>query len=136
MWINLVFGDLREYALKNKKCILSFILDFDQLESHYISSWLSKDPFVTKVSFFVQCSKMQLITLKKFNIKTCFIQFLWFFRLKCWFKGQIISRIHLSLPNAYKLMCFDRNINGNRDVKFFGCDYWSLHWRKNLTLAS
>ena len=21
------------------------------------------------------------------------------------------------LPNAYKLMCFDRNINGNRDVK-------------------
>ena len=89
-----------------------------------------------KVSFFVQCSKMQLITLKKFNIKTCFIQFLWFFRLKCWFKGQIISRIHLSLPNAYKLMCFDRNINGNRDVKFFGCDYWSLHWRKNLTLSN
>ena len=29
-----------------------------------------------------------------------------------------MSRIHLSLPNAYKLMCFDRNINGNRDVKF------------------
>jgi hypothetical protein len=25
----------------------------------------------------------------------------------------------LSLPNAYKLMCFDRNINGNRDVKVF-----------------
>ena len=33
----------------------------------------------------------------------------------------------LSLPNAYKLMCFDRNINGNRDDKFFDCDYWSLH---------
>ena len=32
-------------------------------------------------------------------------------------------------------MCFDRNINGNRDVKFFECDYWSLHWRKNITLA-
>ena len=31
-------------------------------------------------------------------------------------------------------MCFDRNINGNRDVKFFEWDYWSLHWRKNLTL--
>ena len=30
----------------------------------------------------------------------------------------MISRIHLSLPNAYKLMCFDRNIYGNRDVKF------------------
>ena len=25
---------------------------------------------------------------------------------------------HLSLPNAYKLMCFERNFNGNRDVKF------------------
>ena len=71
-----------------------------------------------KVSFFLQCSKMQIIPLKKFNIQTCFFQFLWFFRLKCWFKGQIISRIHLSLPNAYKLMYFDRNINGNRDVKF------------------
>ena len=31
-------------------------------------------------------------------------------------------------------MCFDRNINGNRDDKFFEWDYWSLHWRKNLTL--
>ena len=30
----------------------------------------------------------------------------------------MISRIYLSLPNAYKLMYFDRNINGNRDVKF------------------
>ena len=77
---------------------------------------------------------MQLIPLKKFNIQTCFFQFLWFFRLKCWFKGQIISRIHLSLANAFKLLCFDRNINGNRDVKFIEWDYWSLHWRKNLTL--
>ena len=38
---------------------------------------------VPKVSFFGQCSKMQLIPFKNFNIKTCFIQFLWFFRLKC-----------------------------------------------------
>ena len=59
-----------------------------------------------KVSFFGQRSKMQLIPLQNVNDKTCFIQFLWFFRLKCWFKGQIISRIHLSLPNAYKLMCY------------------------------
>ena len=66
-----------------------------------------------KVSFFLQCSKMQFITFQKFHIQTCFSQFLWFFSLKCWFKGQIISRIDLSLPNAYKLMCFDRNINGN-----------------------
>jgi len=72
-----------------------------------------------KVSFFHQCSKMQIIPIKKFYIQTCFFQFLWICRLKCWFKGQVISRIHLSLPNAYTLMCFDRNINGNRDVKFW-----------------
>ena len=72
----------------------------------------------TKVGDTSQCSKMQIIKLQNLNIKTCFIQFLWFFRLKCWFKGQIISKIHLSLPNAYKLMCFDRNINKNMDVKF------------------
>ena len=36
-----------------------------------------------KVSFFGLCSKMQMIPIKKLNIKTCFIQFLWFFRLKC-----------------------------------------------------
>ena len=79
---------------------------------------------------------MQIFPIKNFNVKTCFIQFLWFFRLKCWFKGHIISRIHLSLHNAYKLMCFDRNINGNRDDKFFGWDYWSLHWPKRLNLIS
>ena len=61
---------------------------------------------LSKVVFFCQCSKMQSISFKKFIIKTCFIQFLWVFRLKCWLKGQIISRIHLSLPNEYKLMCF------------------------------
>ena len=88
-----------------------------------------------KVSFFVQCSKMQLITLKNFIIKTCFIQFLWFFSLKCWFKGQIISRIHLSLPNAYKLMCFDRNINENRDVKILECDYLSVQRCVKFTLG-
>ena len=37
--------------------------------------------------------------------------------------------------HKYKLMCFDRNINGNRDVKFLEWEYWSLHWWKNLTLA-
>ena len=49
-------------------------------------------------------SHSKILTFKLF-----FSQFLCFFSLKCWFKGQIISRIHLSLPNAYKLMCFDRN---------------------------
>ena len=77
---------------------------------------------------------MQFITFQNFHIQTWFSQFLWFFSLKCWFKGQMISRIHLILPNAYKLMCFDRNINGNRNVKFLECDKWSLHWYKNLTL--
>ena len=74
--------------------------------------------FLFKVSFFGMCSKMQIIPIKNLNIKKVVPQFLWFFRLKCWFKGQIISRIHLNLPNAYKLICFDRNINGNMDVKF------------------
>ena len=54
----------------------------------------------TKVSFFHQCSKMQIIPIKKFNIQSYFFQFLWLFRWKCWFQGQIIPRIHLILPNA------------------------------------
>ena len=91
--------------------------------------------YLTKVRCLYQCSKMQFITFQNFHIQTWFSQFLWFFSLKCWFKGQMISRIHLILPNAYKLMCFDRNINGNRDVKFLECDKWSLHWYKNLTLV-
>ena len=40
-----------------------------------------------KVSFFVQCTKMQLITLQNFNIQACFSQFLWVFSLKCEFKS-------------------------------------------------
>ena len=32
--------------------------------------------------------------------------------------GILTYKTHLSLPNACKLMFFDRNINGNRDVKF------------------
>ena len=32
----------------------------------------------SKVSFMVQCTKMQLITLQNFNIQTYFSQFLWF----------------------------------------------------------
>ena len=51
------------------------------------------------------------------------------------FQGQIISRIHLILPNTYKLMCFDININGNRDVKFLECDYLLVQWCMKLTLA-
>ena len=37
------------------------------------------------------------------------------------------------LPNAYILMCFDRNIKGNRDVKFLECDYLLMHRCVRLT---
>ena len=57
------------------------------------------------------------------------------FQIKCWFKGQIISIIHLSLPNAYKLMCFDRDINGNRDVKFLEYDLLFVQRCVKLTLV-
>ena len=38
------------------------------------------------------------------------------------------------MPNAYKLMCFDRNINGNKDVKFLECDHLLVQRRVKLTL--
>ena len=46
-----------------------------------------------------------------------------------------MCRIHLILTNAYKLMCFDRNINGNRDVKFLECDYLLVRACMKLTLV-
>ena len=42
---------------------------------------------------------MQIIPIKNLNIKKVVLQFLPFFRLKCWFKGQTISRIHLMHTN-------------------------------------
>ena len=56
--------------------------------------------FATKVRCLYQCSKMQFITFQNFHIQTWFSQFLWFFSLKCWFKGQMMSKIHLSLPES------------------------------------
>ena len=41
----------------------------------------------------------------------------------------MISRIHLGLPNEYKLMCFDRV------VKFLECDYLLVQWYVKLTLV-
>ena len=38
----------------------------------------------------------------------------------------MLSRTHLNLPNACKLMCFDRNINGNRDDKLLFKDIHGL----------
>ena len=39
------------------------------------------------------------------------------------FKGQIVFKFDLGLLNAYKLMYFDSNVNGNKDDKNFGGDY-------------
>ena len=82
--------------------INNWILNLKNIELHTKS-------ISSKVSFFVQCTNTQLIPLQKFNIQTYFSQFLWFFSLKCWFKGQIISRIHLSLQtdlcSTYALTC-------------------------------
>ena len=36
----------------------------------------------------------------------------------------------------YKLMCIDRNINGNRDVKFLECDYLLVQRCVKLTLRA
>ena len=33
-------------------------------------------------------------------------------------------------------MCLDRNINGNTDIKFLGCDYWLVQRCVNLTLVT
>ena len=38
------------------------------------------------------------------------------------------------MPNAYKLICFDRNINGNRDVKILECYNLSVQRCVKLTL--
>ena len=35
------------------------------------------------------------------------------------FKGQIAFKFDVGLFNAYKLMYFDRNINGNKDSENF-----------------
>ena len=48
---------------------------------------------------------------------------LWFLRLKSEFKGQIVFKFDLGLLNAYKLMYFYRNINGNKDDKMLGGYY-------------
>ena len=110
--------------------------NFEDVYSQYVKQDLNKKLYPrakSNVSFFVQCIKKQLIALQNFNTQTCFRQFLWFSCLEYWFKGQIIYRIHPILPNAYKLMCFDRNINGNRDVEFLEWDYLLLQQCMKIT---
>ena len=43
-------------------------------------------------------------------------------------------RLHIS-HDTYKLMCFDKNINGNSDVEFLECDYFLVQWCVKLILA-
>ena len=40
-----------------------------------------------------------------------------FSTFKSEFKGQIVLKFDLGLLNTYKLMYFDKNINGNKDSK-------------------
>ena len=44
--------------------------DFFDLCLHWVS--VVRDSYYDKVSFFHQCSKMQIISIKKFNIQKCF----------------------------------------------------------------
>ena len=48
----------------------------------------------------------------------------------------MILELTEGLPNAYKLMCFNKNVNGNRDVKFLECDYLLVHFNIQLTYQS
>ena len=32
-------------------------------------------------------------------------------------------------------MCFDRNIDENRNIKYLGCDYFHVQWCMKLTLS-
>ena len=83
-----------------------------------------------KVTFFIQRTKMQLITLQNFNIQTCFSQFLWFFSLKCWSKGQIITSIHCLMHTNWCVL-----IEISMDVEFLECDYLLVQWCVKLTLT-
>ena len=83
------------------------------------------DATIAEFGTFVQTHKVLVL-----------LQDLEFFRLKCRFKGLLISRIHLSLANAYTLMCFDRNIKGKRDVKFLESDYLLVQRCVKLTLET
>ena len=92
------FGYLKAYYIFIHFCWSSFIsvLLIYSIWKFFVQSTndcCTKCCSNTKVSFFVQCTKMQLITLQNFNIRIGFSQFLWFFSLKWWFKGQLISMI-------------------------------------------
>ena len=83
---------------------------------------ISSKYIYAKVSFFVQCTKMQLITLQNFNIQICFSQSVWVFSLKFWFIGQIMSRIHLILPKMHTNLCVLIDIS--MEIGMF--NFWSV----------
>ena len=47
-------------------------------------------------------------------------------KLKSDSKGQIVAKFDLGLLNIYKLVNFDRNVNGNVDDEILVCDYCVL----------
>ena len=58
------------------------IAQFNELGGFNKSMTGCSNIFYGKVSFLVECTKLQLITSQNLNIQTCFSQFLWFFQLK------------------------------------------------------
>jgi hypothetical protein len=73
------FMTYTEYAL-----FTSVLFDFD-LRERLIKQTDTK--LLTKVSFFIQCSKMQIIPIKKINIQICFLPISLVFQIK-----MLISR--------------------------------------------
>ena len=67
----------------NFMAIKEVVKDSIKESSQFLTTCAKFAISLAKVSFFVQCKKMQLITLQNFNTQTYFSQFLWVFSLKC-----------------------------------------------------
>ena len=61
---------------ENPILLAAILYDLQQPFANFHYHLMSISQFSTKVSFFLQCSKMQLITFQNFHIQTCFSQFL------------------------------------------------------------
>ena len=72
------YDSAKEIAVKNFE-LPTYILDTSQFFVQVRHGTM----YAAKVSFFVLCKKMQLITSQNFNIQICFSQFLWYFTSKC-----------------------------------------------------
>ena len=102
----------------------------------------------TKVSFFVPCTKMQLITLYNFNTQTYFSQFLsylqlYFFELSLWIKQSrfilmfTISTARFELPHhPCTLACACFGYGSVFDLeKLWKCEIWKQNYKFWKTLA-